>query len=290
MQVTIPNDWFTDKLFTINDARGYLKVGHTYDVNELVHHKNFQVRLEAASHGYGLNVLVNDEDYHVRWAVADQGYSLDVLVNDKDTIVRAAVARQGYGLDVLINDEYYWVREKVAKQGYGLDILVNDKSWEVREAVTNYLKEYGYKSIDYWAKANPDKVHGTMNIETTDHLKEFVYKVDDSNSLKTESSYESADAFFNDSSKESYESNEALVILTVDTNVPLIKLEKSIKDDKQVYKFIVDIINEAAGNEFIIKSIINSKDKFSRLLESTINALNNNSQFSKYADDLECCL
>ena len=289
MQVTITNDWFTDKWFTINDARGYLKVGHTYDVNDLVHHENFQVRLEAASHGYGLNVLVNDEDCYVRTAVAEQGYGLDILVYDEDWYVREAVAQQGYGLDILINDKDSDVRKEVANNGYGLDILINDWSSSVREAVDDYLKEHGYKSVDAWAKANPDKVYGTIDTKTTDDIKDFVYKIDDSNILKLESSYESIEAFFNDSSIESYESNETLVILAVDTKVPLIKLEKSIKDDKQVYKFIVDITNDD-DDRFLVNSIILSKDKFSQLLESTINALKEYSQFYKYAEDLENCL
>ena len=71
--------------------------------------------------------------------------------------------------------------------------------------------------------------------------------------------------------------------------VPLIKLEKALKDEKQVYKFIVDITNED-GDSFNVKSIILSKDKFNQLLESTINALNEYPQFSRYADTLENCL
>lgn len=262
MQVTITNDWFTK-----NFANQYLEIGKTYDVNELVHHKSWEVRYEAAEHGY----------------------SLDVLINDKDEDVRRAVAKQGYGLDILIKDESWIVREAVAKQGYGLDILVNDEDVFNRIFICNYLLEHGYKSVDDWAKANPDKVHGNLDTETSDSLKDFVYKINDSNTLKVESSYESVEAFFNDSSKESYESNEALIILAVDTKVPLIKIEKSIKDENQVYKFIVDITNDD-GDRFLVNSIISSKEKFNQLLESTINALNGYSQFSKYTSDLESCL
>ena len=77
--------------------------------------------------------------------------------------------------------------------------------------------------------------------------------------------------------------------MAVDTKVPLIKLEKSIKDEKQVYKFIVDITNED-GDRFLVNSIILSKEKFNQLLESVINALNEFPQFNKYASDLETCL
>ena len=198
-----------------------------------------------------LDELVNSDNWEIRRDAAKQGYGLNKLIHDKYWDVRATVARQGYGLDILVNDESKWVRRKVAYQGYGLDKLINDESSDVREVVSQYLKENGYKSITDWAKDNPDKVYDNNNLETTDIIKDFIYKIDDSNTLKVESSYESCDAFFDDSSKESYESNEALVILTVDTNVPLIKLEKSIKYEKQVYKFIVDITNDD-GDRFLV--------------------------------------
>ena len=87
----------------------------------------------------------------------------------------------------------------------------------------------------------------------------------------------------------SYENNESLTILTVDTKIPLIKLEKTTKDGKNCYKFLVDITNEDDDN-FTIKSIISSKAKFNQLLESTINALKEYPQFIKYTNDLESCL
>ena len=260
-----------------------------YSLDILVNDESRWVREAVAEQGYGLDVLINDKDWHVRLLVAEQGYGLDVLINDKISSVRAAVARQGYGLDILINDEDSDVRTAVAKQGYGLDVLIKDKDKNVRGEVNEYLYRYGYKSVKDWAIFNPGNVHGTIDTKTTDGLKDFVYKVNDSNSLKVESSYESVDDFFNDSSKESYESNEALVILTVDTKIPLIKLEKSIKDDKQVYKFIVDITNEDGGS-FNVKSVITSNETFSQLLQSTIESLSLYPQFSKYADDLENCL
>ena len=83
--------------------------------------------------------------------------------------------------------------------------------------------------------------------------------------------------------------NESIVISTIDTKVPLIKLEKAFKDENKIYKFIVNITIED-GDDFIVRSVISSKEKFNQLLESVINALNEFPQFSKYADDLENCL
>lgn len=260
-----------------------------YGLDKLINDSHNWVRAAVAEQGYGLDILIYDKSDYVRAAVARQGYCLDKLVNDKDYEVRKAVAKQGYSLNKLINDEHWFVRCVVAEQGYGLDKLFNDENTEVRIDVSYYLKDHDYESLADWAKANPDKVYGNNNLETSDTIKDFVYKIDDSNMLKIESSYESIDAFFDDKSKESYESNEFIVILSVDTKVPLIKVEKALKDEKQVYKFVVDITNED-GDDFIVRSIISSKDKFKQLLESTINALNEYPQFSKYSDDLENCI
>lgn len=270
-----------NKNYGLDKVFNYLK-SHKIDSIEYV-------KQYIARQGYGLDILINDKVWDVRTVVAIQGYRLDILINDEDYHVRAAVARHGYGLDELINDKDYQVRRAVVEKSYGLDKLINDESYYVREAVSKYLKENGYKSIRDWAKSNPDKVYGDIDFETADTIKDFVYKINDSNTLKVESSYESYDAFFDDCSKESFESNESIVILAVDANVPLIKVEKALKDEKQVYKFVVDITNED-GDNFSLKSIISSKEKFNQLLESTINALNEYPQFSKYADDLENCI
>lgn len=273
----------------ISENCNWTPYGTNPELDKLVDSNYWEDRYSAAKQGYGLDELVNDEEKDVRWAVAKQGYGLDKLVNDEEWSVRQAVTFQGYSLDKLINDGDWRVRAAVAKQGYGLNRLINDEDFVVREAVQNYLKENGYKSLDAWAKANPDKVYGNNNFETTDTIKDFIYKIDDSNTLKVESSYESVDAFFDDNSKESFESNEYIVIVAVDTKIPLIKLEKIIKDEKQAYKFVVDITNED-DDDFIVRSIISSKDKFNQLLKSVINALNEFPQFIRYADDLETCI
>ena len=120
-------------------------------------------------------------------------------------------------------------------------------------------------------------------------LKDFIYKVDETNKLKVESSYDSVDDFFEDDSDDAYFNHESIVILAVDTRMPLIRVEKAKVNDKKVYKFVVDITN-TDGDTFNIKSVIDSKEKFNQLLQSTKDALNSYPQFSKYADDLENCL
>ena len=134
-----------------------------------------------------------------------------------------------------------------------------------------------------------DYVEPKQEKKEEEALKDFIYKVDETNKLKVESSYDSVDDFFEDDSDDAYFNHESIVILTVDTRMPLIRVEKAKVNDKKVYKFVVDITN-TDGDTFNIKSVIDSKEKFNQLLQSTKDALNSYPQFSKYADDLENCL
>ena len=122
-----------------------------------------------------------------------------------------------------------------------------------------------------------------------DDLKDFIYKVDDTNTLKVQSNYDSVESFFADKSEASYSDNESIVILAIDTKLPIIKLEKQYVNDEKSFKFIVDIETNNK-DRFMIKTTIDSKEKFVSLLESTINSLKEFELFYKYAEDLEKCL
>lgn len=120
-------------------------------------------------------------------------------------------------------------------------------------------------------------------------LKNFIYKVEETSTLKVQSNYDSIDSFFADKSESSYSDNESIVILAVDTKLPIIKLEKQYVNDEKSFKFIVDIKTKDK-DRFMIKTTIDSKEKFISLLESTINSLKEFELFYKYAEDLENCL
>ena len=120
-------------------------------------------------------------------------------------------------------------------------------------------------------------------------LKDFIYKVEETDTLKVQSNYDSVDSFFADKSESSYSDNESIVILAVDRKIPIIKLEKQIVDDEKSFKFIIDIKTKDK-DVFMIKTTIDSKEKFISLLESTINSLKEFELFYKYAEDLENCL
>ena len=268
----------------------FRKYGTDPKMDAYVNSSDWTDRAFAAGQGYALDILINDEEYDVRVVVADMGYGLDILINDKEWQVRAEVARQGYGLDILINDEDLDVREEVARQGYGLNVLINDWYPDISKLVSDYLKEHNYKSIAEWAAAEPDKVHKAdlQDFKIQEDLKDFIYKIDDSPKLKIESSYDSIDEFF-DTCNSSSDDLDELIICTVDTKQPIIKIQKTIKENKTEFKFLVDITDEE-GDRFLIQTTIKSKEQLNTKIQETVGALRLYKEFSKYADDLEDCL
>ena len=119
-------------------------------------------------------------------------------------------------------------------------------------------------------------------------IQDFIYKVDDSNKITTQTEYNSINEFFNTSITNDIKL-DTLVICTVDSKEPLIKLQKVEMDSKTEFKFIVDLTNED-GDNFIFKSIIKSQEQLNQLIQQTIDMLKQSPQFVKYVDDLESCL
>ena len=119
-------------------------------------------------------------------------------------------------------------------------------------------------------------------------VQDFIYKVNDSNKLTTQTEYDSINEFFSSTITNDVKL-DTLVICAIDTKEPLIKLQKVNTDNKTEFKFIVDITNED-GDNFMFKSIIKSQEQLNQLIQQTIEALKLYPKFSKYVDDLENCL
>lgn len=241
---------------------------------------------------YGTNTeldkMVDSDDWEDRESAARHSYGLDILINDEDQGVREEVAWQGYGLDILINDEGGLVRRSVATRGYGLDKLINDEYSLTREEVNNYLEKH-HLTLSQWIKQNPDKcVLEHNDNQLTEVTKDFIYKINDSNKLTVLSQYESINEFFNSEIDNDTKIN-TLVICAVDTKEPLFKVEKLNFNNQINYKFIVEITTDK-GDDFIVRSIIQSQDQLNKLIQQTVDALNLYEQFNKYAEDLENCL
>lgn len=121
--------------------------------------------------------------------------------------------------------------------------------------------------------------------ETKKVVQDFIYSVNDSNKLTTQTECDSIDEFFSEPVKNDIKL-DTLIICSVDTKEPLIKLQKVEVKDKTEFKFIVDIINED-DDSFTFKSIIKSQDQLNQLIQQTVEALKQYPKFNKYVDDLE---
>lgn len=274
-----------DILVNDEDWRVRCKVAEQgYGLDQLIEDLNWMVRQEVASQGYCLDKLINDEKGWVRYEVAKQGYGLDILINDKDWMVRQEVARHGYDLNILVSDEDDRVRFAVARHGYGFDVLIDDEDDDVREFIQEYLKEHNYKSIADWAIANPDKVHKAdiQDLKAQEDIKDFIYKIYDSSSLKIKSLYDNIDEFF-----DSNDDSEELVVYAIDTKQPIFKIQKQL--NKIEFKLIVDITNDD-GDNFATQFIFKSKEQLVSNLQKTIDFLKTCLQLNKCVDDLENCL
>ena len=124
--------------------------------------------------------------------------------------------------------------------------------------------------------------------ETKKVIQDFIYSVNDSNKLTTQTEYDSINEFFDTSIAENIKL-DTLIICSVDTKEPLIKLQKVKVDNKTEFKFIVDITNEDS-DDFIFRSTIKSQEQLNQLIQRTVEALKQYPEFNKYADDLESCL
>lgn len=226
--------------------------------------------------------LIYHKDSDIRCALAEWGYGWDVLVYDENVDVRITLAHNGHGVKILIDDEDSDVRWHTVYWNYGYDKLINDEDIEIRNLVMDYVYEQGYDSIQEWINEHPNSLY-YKDFQKIDKLKDFIYKIEGSNKLKVQcDECDNIKEFFNNSINE-------LKIITVDTKLPIITLAKENKDNKLVYKFIVNIIVDEY-NEFNIKTLFTSNEQFIKLIESTINSLKEYPQFSKYADELENCL
>ena len=141
-----------------------------------------------------------------------------------------------------------------------------------------------YASGDYFINVN----NSTNEDTSKEVVKDFIYKVDNSNKLKIKTEFNSIDEFFVEPIKNDI-TLDTLTICTIDTKEPLIKLQKVDTDVATEFKFIIDLTNKD-GDNFIFKSIIKSQEQLNQLIQQTIDMLNQSSQFSKYIDALESCL
>lgn len=163
--------------------------------------------------------------------------------------------------------------------------------------IENNVKIYGNAQVFGNAEVNCDaEVCGNAKVDycvycgvvSNDGVKDFIYKINDSQKLEVQTEYESISEFFSEPAGDDLKL-DTLIICTVDTKEPIVKFQKINSDGTTKFKFIVEITN-SSGEDFIIRTIIKSSDQLYELIQQTIDSLRNYSQFSKYASDLENCL
>jgi hypothetical protein len=179
--------------------------------------------------------------------------------------------------------ELVWNEEYEDYRWYAED----EKSNIYNRIIRTDLSKNGIKSIQGWLVAHTTyPKFPNFNISDFIYLvKDFIYKVDESKTLKVESDYDSIDNFFDSD----FMDGDSLAIKAVNVDITLITIEKVIINEEEMFKFIVDISTDE-NDEFKIKTTFDSQEKFKSLLEATINALKEYKEFYKYAEDLENCL
>ncbi len=149
------------------------------------------------------------------------------------------------------------------------------------------------KFIISWFKSQNLKFNTEIELDTLENdilneyttaIAKFIHKVNELDSLKVQTEYDSINEFFNSDFQDDIKL-DTLVICTAYTKTPLIKLVKN----KNCYEFIVDITTEDKDN-FSFKSFIETRDQLYQKINQTIEALKQYSKFHNYVIALENCL
>ena len=178
--------------------------------------------------------------------------------------------------ELIWNDEqndYRWYKEGGKSNVYKV-LLRTDLSGNGIQAIKDWIFEH----TDYTE-------FPTFDISDFDYLvKDFIYKVNESKALTIETEHDSIDDFF----ESSFISGDSLNIKAANIDLTIITIEKTIVNNKEAFRFIIDIATDD-NDEFKIRTTFDSQDKFKSLLKATISALKEYKQFAKYADELENC-
>lgn len=282
-----------------------------YGLDKLINDSSEYVRAAVAEQGYYLDKLINDSSGSVRNRTTDylkdntitlltwynknpdKCYykSFHDIFNDNRVSGHCAydLIKDNMYLDYLLKKTDYKseTRQKIIELGYN-----NLKDWIINYPdnvyYTEVLKELGIKPTKKKSSKSKNENSKSEEVKKIEEeskkvTQDFVVKINDSKTLSVDDSIEE---FFASEIDTSDLNNNILTIITVDTKMPLIKIEKANVNDKKVFKFIVDITTEDEDN-FSFKTFIKTQDQLNKLIEQTVDALSNYPQFSKYLDDLK---
>lgn len=148
-----------------------------------------------------------------------------------------------------------------------------------------YVSDYDLMTVlhdtdRYLVMTGGKALFSSINIEDyyiDTNIQQYITKLADSNKISVQTNYDSLDEYFSTNSVY----YDTLSIITADTKKELIKL---FKIDNNSYEFVVDLTTD---DRFKIRSIVDSYAKLTNCIKQTVDALRNDTQLSKYADDLE---
>ncbi len=118
-----------------------------------------------------------------------------------------------------------------------------------------------------------------------DKLSDFIYKVDETKTLKVATNYSSIQEYF----EAEYEDHDDLNIIAIGIEEPIITMHKVKRNDELCYSFHVDIVSDS-GDSFITHTTFKTSDEFRNLLIKTIDYIKDFKGFEKYIEDLQNCL
>lgn len=151
---------------------------------------------------------------------------------------------------------------------------INNDSHRHFSTFLDYLKSF-YNNFCNDDEEITNKLRAYVeNIYEIKELKDFIYRIDESNNLKVCLDY-SIDNFFD-------ANDESLEIIAIDSNEIIVTIDK--EDDK--YMFVVDLTS-TTGDNYSVHTAIKSAQHLNKLISSTVDALRSYDDFNKYADYLE---
>ena len=121
--------------------------------------------------------------------------------------------------------------------------------------------------------------------DTDDKLCDFIYKIDESKTLKVTTNYSSIQEYFD----ADYIDHDSLDINAIGIDESIMSISKVQREDGLWYSFHVSIVADN-DESFIIHTTFKTIEEFKNLLTKTIDYIKDFKGFEKYVEDLQNCL
>lgn len=168
------------------------------------------------------------------------------------------------------------------------DIINNYKNYNLNERriyESKNFKEGFSKFANIVDKSGYFTPFPSYTDDTDDILCDFIYKIDESKTLKVTTNYSSIQEYFD----ANYIDQDSLDIIAIGIDEPIMSISKVQREDGLWYSFHVSIVADN-DESFIIHTTFKTIEEFKNLLTKTIDYIKDFKGFEKYAEDLQNCL